>query len=740
MAALTALVPPARAGENLLRDGGFEEAGRAWALPGDGTTVDGEVAHTGARSLKLSWDKPAEPRVASQDFAAQAGRRYLVRGWMKAGEVQGAWWSNAYLQAEWAGTRGYDWNDPRQGVLGHARVEGVRGVTDWVAVSYVTPPAPAGTCRGRLSVSIDWNGFGTAWVDDLAVEPLPGGPVLQWRCGPQSVVGEADSGPFAVSVEHVETRLFPGPVDVAVALRAPTWNKVLVERREAYRPGLRVSFPTGNLNPGLWRLGVTVLDRATGRPVLEPELRDVWKRAPLEVTLEPHGAVVVAGEGAPRLTVLARRRGALRVMEGERRLLAAEVVPGERVRLRPPEGAGRHTVQCTLGTSREVVSYTVLAPEAAREGVRVSREGVLLDHGEPWLPIFMLTNTALDSGPYWDGMPEREQRNPERLAETLGRLEGTPLGLMDWATPLGGLEATVALADACQARGVRLGVCLRDLYPDELGGWAGFGRRARWFPGLDREAIARQLVRALRDHPALAFWYVNDELGPEYLDLTHQMRDWVHEEDPLHPTVASYQDFDPVGALAGGMDVVAGEYYAWRSLDEPLDMARMAEQMGRNLPPGMMTWGNLIWLAPSYAHYLERFRAGAYIALAKGARGLLIDGVHRVRDDAEWRWLGRLARELQARAPLLCQPPTANPVTCRTPGVVLADVDGPRGRCVLVVNGTREALTAELVDTGRRWRVPLRPYGVRVLRWGPEGPEAAGRETCSVPDEPRIGS
>jgi hypothetical protein len=323
------------------------------------------------------------------------------------------------------------------------------------------------------------------------------------------------------------------------------------------------------------------------------------------------------------------------------------------------------------------------------------------------------------------------QRNPVREQEIYQHLAGTPFGIMDWAVPIGGVEATRAFADELARREIPWGLCLRDMYPDELGAWGGFPRRAAGFPGLSREQIVRTMVQTFRDHPALRFYYVNDEMGTEYTHLLRELRQWVHQEDPTHPCLASYHDFEPVGALARGSDIIAPELYAWRHSDEPLQMADMMAQVSGRVPESMMTWANLIWLADSYPLYKERFRAGAWIALARGCRGVLIDGVPRIHTEEEWRWLKAFGEELQTLSPLLLQP--AGPTCPSTnPGMVTGTFAGPQGLWLAVVNGTRVGSdTSITLPPGTRGaseagharsvrnttlRLHLRPYGVRLFR------------------------
>ena len=84
-----------------------------------------------------------------------------------------------------------------------------------------------------------------------------------------------------------------------------------------------------------------------------------------------------------------------------------------------------------------------------------------------------------------------------------------------------------AYMERARAHGLKVIYSIKDFYEGTT-----------WFPktqgkgGLD---LARQYVSALRNHPALLAWYINDELGLDFVPQLAEMYDLVSKMDPQHP-------------------------------------------------------------------------------------------------------------------------------------------------------------------------------------------------------------
>ncbi len=153
-------------GDNLLTDGGFEgesfhSGGFFWQiaeLPGIQTSVDGETAHGGSRSLLLTLDNATGTDLGVfQVVPLQANARYLLRGFVRAEELRTAY-------------------GPQLSVVDHftgqplAQSDEVIGTTGWreLRVSF-TVPASTRAVEVRLERAGAGVIAGKLWLDDLSL-------------------------------------------------------------------------------------------------------------------------------------------------------------------------------------------------------------------------------------------------------------------------------------------------------------------------------------------------------------------------------------------------------------------------------------------------------------------------------------------------------------------------------------------------------------------------------------------
>lgn len=732
LVAALALALPCLAAANLVKNPGFEAGAEGWDLP-EGFSVDTAVAHSGAASLRFAWDDAARRRIATQKLPLRPGRRYLMSAWLKSEGVHGATLGATFGLQWWRGDQ----------CLGGSSPLGVGWTTDWTEVRFLSEVVAAGTTWAEVYATLDWNGVGAAWIDDISVTEVPVREVLRWRVLTPEVVGAADSPPFHVRVDLARGDVIPGDVEVAVELCTPPWNGPLRGHGQAAPAagGHEFEFPTGELQEGVYRFRALLRDHTTGRDLMAPGLlQPAVKRPPAECLLEPHSGVTTLGQPAPRLKVRAYRDGALTVTVCD----AGGRLVGESSATWVPSGAdrdlplpvrglppGRYRVQVKLATERcpeyaSALDWAILSPAEAARGTLIGPDNLLRDRGRTWLPMFVYAATALDPRT----MAAKEQRDPEYVTYVLDHLAGTPLGLLDYSTLDGGPEALEAYAEECSRRGVRF-IPAVNLYETP---WA--KPLGHYFPGLSsREQAFRDVARRLRDCPALAGYYISDELCTEYFAAMRDLRRWLHEEDPLHPTIQVHVDLTCIRELAPSYDIFGPELYPWRDWDRMmLEMPQMCDQVLRDLPPTAPFWACL-WHFSNVPDGSQRLRALTYLALAKGARGLLFYAFHEFQRDARferrWRDLVALSREIEAQSPILTGPEAQRPCRTDTPGVVLRTIEGDPG-WVLAVNPISKSRTAAITlppgVTRARWRrhdlpvhqgtltLRLRPYDVRLIR------------------------
>lgn len=163
------LAAPARAGEQpagpIVRNAGFESGMDSWSIHvyGAKSTVaaDTASAHEGRQSLRIAAAEPSDTALG-QEILLKPGRLYRFTGWVrtKGLDPHGAPVSGTYQ-------------------IQHPRGNGIiasganhRGDTDWseVAIVFAAPP------DGKVRIAVFFVGFGkgtgTAWFDDMRLEPV----------------------------------------------------------------------------------------------------------------------------------------------------------------------------------------------------------------------------------------------------------------------------------------------------------------------------------------------------------------------------------------------------------------------------------------------------------------------------------------------------------------------------------------------------------------------------------------
>lgn len=151
-------------------------------------------------------------------------------------------------------------------------------------------------------------------------------------------------------------------------------------------------------------------------------------------------------------------------------------------------------------------------------------------------------------------------------------------------------QDTLELLDAAQARGVTVALCL-SMTAERHG-----------FDYGDEEAVARQLaafreeVLKYRDHPALLFWIIGNELNHSYTDsrvydAVNDVARMIHEVDPNHPTtttVAGFEDhvISDITSRAPEIDFISFQLYG-----ELFGLPERAQEFEFRQPFMVTEWG-----------------------------------------------------------------------------------------------------------------------------------------------------
>jgi alpha-N-arabinofuranosidase len=148
-----------------LTNPGFEEGSDGWSLTVYGARPvvekDARVVHGGKHSLRVAATDPSDTALA-QDVRLKEGQLYRLRGWVRTRGLDphgAAVYGTLQVQ-----------NPGGRGTIAAGANHG--GDTDWTEVSVWFEPPPGGLTRVVVFFAGFGKGTGTAWFDDLTLEPV----------------------------------------------------------------------------------------------------------------------------------------------------------------------------------------------------------------------------------------------------------------------------------------------------------------------------------------------------------------------------------------------------------------------------------------------------------------------------------------------------------------------------------------------------------------------------------------
>ena len=349
--------------------------------------------------------------------------------------------------------------------------------------------------------------------------------------------------------------------------------------------------------------------------------------------------------------------------------------------------AGRYSVEValkpknggeTLASDRWDVSRIV---EKQDRTAYIDAHNRLMLNGEPFFPL----------GMYWGGVKPEELDIYAQSAFNC---------LMPYAEP------TKEMLDLAQARGLKIIASVKNSY---------FGTDAS-VPAIksqdDELPYVKSHVEALRDHPALLAWYINDELPLDMLDRLSAHRQWMEDLDPNHPAWVVLYQVDQVREYLPSYDVIgtdpypipekgpamAGEYA--RKMTAALCGSRAMWQV-----PQVFNWANYrkteVEKAQCRAPSLEEMRSMAWQSIAGGATGIVFYSWFDLRRDAatpfedQWARVKTVAQEIKELIPVLLSVETPPKIAIETAPWLSSLVKQRDGvTYVVLVNSGTEAQTA----------------------------------------------
>jgi hypothetical protein len=101
-------------------------------------------------------------------------------------------------------------------------------------------------------------------------------------------------------------------------------------------------------------------------------------------------------------------------------------------------------------------------------------------------------------------------------------------------------------------------------------------------------------IAKFKDHPALLAWYINDELGPEWIDRLKVRYDLVKRADPDHPAFMVLYQIGRLREYAGTFDIMGTDPYPVAG-KEPKPISMVADWTARTRKN---VFGKAVWEAP----------------------------------------------------------------------------------------------------------------------------------------------
>ena len=738
-----AAAPPA----NMVANPGFEEEATGWNLPAL-YAVDTAVSHTGRCSLRYHNEPGGPYLIAGQGLRLRPGKCYRFSVWVRTEGIASSD-TGATISLEWSGPQGY---------VGGAYAPGITGTADWTRIVFESAVIPEDVTGGSVILYGRPGTSGTAWFDDVEVAELaapsvqfgfagyPAGqkvqPVvagltapdvrLQARLAPRSGWSSDDA------LLGAKVLLPGGPAEVTPApFRGDTATLVV---------------PGEELPLGETGIEVSLVSRADGRPVAGDTLR-VVRQELLRLSiatpnpagmlgLEPSadealGARVWVEPTAPGQQMHYRAR--LFLMSGRRRVGEAlettvaassgwQPLPSlPTVALAP----GLYDLCCELceGASRDSVARaTAVVTRGDPAGRPANATGIgpnrmLAVEGRPFFPMGFYILSSLETVQPAD-QPWRWQTGtlyPSYYLPILDRLAKSHFNcFIDYGSTMGGMEAAASVLDAAQERGLRAIFSVKDLMPGAY--WQAYTQNLPW---KDLREATRNVVSALREHPALIAWYVNDEVirRDQWAGAVDVYRE-TRAADPWHPTYAVHYDYQRLAQYRTACDVIGTDPYAL--LGDIGFTARSWHEARRQLPPEMPFWAVVQCFGPGYETSqpsetreptYEEERAATLAAIAEGATGIIYYCFHSLqrspRFEERFEELNRIAGEVQDLVPIISLPDAPVPVQVQSGTVSVLAKQGPDCLYVILVSTLRDPQEVVL-------RLPWTPASVRVVGSGQE--------------------
>jgi len=422
-------------------------------------------------------------------------------------------------------------------------------------------------------------------------------------------------------------------------------------------------------------------------------------RDPGEFLTDPHRSVVVDGSRYPIVNILVDDNGTItgQIVQldantfgpidpsfTQQTILELDpltVTAGTLEKLIPDgnvPGPGRYEFRLTRTSPghpqyHRVIPFTVIKKSDANRGTPSDPNGIVYRNKKPWLPIVVYVNSRTGSDP-----------NTVLRDRFLDYFEDTPLCMMDYCVPRGGYDYVQDFLDRAYQRSIPIMFHTPLYYDSDSESFA----VDKWFPGQDPMEVLHELVSRFRDHPAIAFYYTNDERPDSMHGELRRMQTELLRYDPFHPTVVQHYGYDKIESQADTYDIYVQQRYDNNIRTFLPSVVDIESHMIDPIP----FWVNMRSNNPN-------IKTSSYICIASGAKGLMFYKFATLWDDQEtfnskWALLVDMAKEIQSRQHILLEPLNTFQCSIDIDEVVTRTVTGNYGTWVLIANAYWQTRTA----------------------------------------------
>jgi hypothetical protein len=166
--------------------------------------------------------------------------------------------------------------------------------------------------------------------------------------------------------------------------------------------------------------------------------------------------------------------------------------------------------------------------------------------------------------------------------------------------------------------------------------------------GLNRSAVYSEdldylasWIKSLKDHPALAFWYLMDEPDLRKIKIStyNKIYKLIKRIDPLHPVVVTIYDSKAYNDFVETSDILMIDPYPHFFQNKSTDLSEMIEKLNIAKNISNNVWASIIaydrkklfpHLSNSRSPTIKELRAMAYTALAHNVTGLFFFSYHEM--------------------------------------------------------------------------------------------------------------